>query len=246
MTSEEYEFYIDAYTPSSIPMARLAQYLTELASFFGHPHSVHFARLKKGSLGVVARVAHEAVPKVRVRLQNARDPNAPQDVRKPYKKIDEMLRNDNAVGKLLRGTSNVVVFPGRKGATNQRMGPFTEPSMLDGKIVRVGGTDETAHVLVEDSDGKIWSAECTRELAVELAQFLYKHPVRVIGSARWVRTEIGEWEQLNFRAKEFIKLIDADLSAAVGKLRDIQADWKKESDPADLLRRVRGGNGEAH
>lgn len=246
MTTEEYEFYIDAYTPSTIPMSRLAQYLTELAAFFGHSHSVHFARLKKGSLGVVARVAHEAVPKVRVRLQNARDPNAPMDVRKPYKKIDDMLRNDNAVGKLLRGTSNVVTFPGRKAATNQRMGPFTEPSVLEGKIVRVGGTDETAHALVEDSDGKVWSAECTRELAVELAQLLYKYPIRVIGTARWVRTEVGEWEQINFRAKEFIKLTDDDLSEAVGKLRNIQADWRNEADPASFLRKLRGGNGEAH
>lgn len=246
MSGEEYEFYIDAFTPSSIPMARLAQYMSELAAFLGHSHSVHFTRLKKGSLGVVARVAHEAVPKVRVRLHNARDPNAPSDVRKPYKKIDDMLRADNAAAKLLRGKSNVVIFPGRKAATNLRMGPFTEQAIIDGKVVRIGGTDETAHALVEDSDGKVWSAECTRELAVELAQYLYKHPVRLVGNARWVRTEVGEWEQLSFKAKEFIPLTADDLATAVGKLRSIEADWKSETDPAALLRKMRGDNGEAH
>lgn len=246
MNGEEYEFYIDAYTPSSIPMARLAHYLSELAALFGHSHSVHFTRLRKGSLRVVARVANEAVPKVRARLQNARDPSAPSEVRKPYKKIDDMLRADNAVGKLRRGTSNVVVFPGRKAATSLRMGPFTEQSVIDGKIVRIGGTDETAHALIEDSDGKVWSVECTRELAVELAQHLYKDPIRIVGNARWVRNEVGEWEQLSFKAREFLALKDDDLATAVGRLRNIEADWKSEDDPAALLRNVRGGSGETH
>lgn len=246
MSGEEYEFYIDAYTPSTIPMARLAQYMTELAALFGYADSVHFTRLRKGSLGVVARVAHEAVPKVRVRIQNARDPHAPNEVRRPYKKIDEMLRSDNAVGKLRRGTSNVVVFPGRKAAANPRMGPFTEQSTLDGKVVRIGGTDATAHALIEDGEGKILSAECTRELAIELAQYLYKQPVRLIGNARWVRTEVGDWELLSFRAKEFIPLTPGDLASAIGKLREVGADWKKEADPAALLRRLRGDNDEVH
>lgn len=246
MSGEEYEFNIDAYTPSSIPMARLAEYLTALAALFGNTDSVHFTKLKKGSLIAVARVTHEAIPKVRVRLQNARDPNAPNDVSRTYKKINEMLRADNAVGKLVRGTSNVLPFPGRKTATNLRMGPFTEPATIDGKIVRVGGTDATAHVLIEDSDCKVLSAECTRELAVELAQYLYKHPVRLIGNARWVRTEVGEWEQLNFKAKEFVKLNADDLATAVRRLRSIEADWKDEIDPAAFLRKLRGENGEAH
>ena len=121
MSGEEYEFYIDAFSPSTIPMARLAQYMTELAALIGNTHSVHFTKLKKGSLSVLARVENEAIPKVRVRLQSARDPNAPTDLRKPYRKIDDMLRADNAVGKLRRGTSNVVIFPGRRGASNLRI-----------------------------------------------------------------------------------------------------------------------------
>lgn len=245
MSGEEYEFYIDVYTPASIPMARLAQYMSELASLFGHTHDVHFLRLKKGSLGVVARVAHEAVPKVRARLSNARDAGAPADVRKPYKKIDDMLRADNAVGKLLRGKSNVLAFPGRKAAQSERVGPFTEHSTIDGRIVRIGGLDETAHAQIEDSEGKVWSAECTRELAVQLAHHLYKQPVRLAGNARWVRNEAGEWEQLSFRAKEFTTLSEDDLSTAISKLRRIEADWKQETDPAALLRRLRG-NDKAH
>jgi hypothetical protein len=246
MSDEEYEFYIDAYTPSTIPMARLAQYMSELASLFGNQKDVHFSRVKKGSLRLFAKVNFEAIPKVRQRLQNARDPGAPTELRRPYKRIDEMLRDDNAVGKLRRGKSNVIAFPGRRAARDMRMGPFTEQTSIDGKIVRVGGTDATAHVLLEEADGEVRSAECSRDLAVRLAPFLYTRTVRLIGNARWLRTEQGEWELLSFRAKDFVPLTDDDLSSAINKLRNIESEWRSDPDPAALLRKLRGGNGEAH
>jgi hypothetical protein len=82
MSSENYEFRISAFTPSSIPMARLAQYMAELASLLGNSENVHFASLKKGSVRVVARVANEAAPKVSLRVNSARDPTGPPEVGK--------------------------------------------------------------------------------------------------------------------------------------------------------------------
>lgn len=49
---DEYVFWIDAYTPATIPMERLAEYLTALAKMLGHGGSVHFNRLEKGSTKV--------------------------------------------------------------------------------------------------------------------------------------------------------------------------------------------------
>lgn len=246
MIGEEYEFQIDAFTPATIPMARLALYLAELAALLGQPERVHFEKLKKGSVRLVARVEHEAISKVRMRLQNAGDPEAPEDVRRPYKKIDEMLRSDNAVGRLRRGKSNVIRFPGREAKRNPRMGPFTEPAEIDGKIVRIGGTDETAHALIEPADGGVISAECSRELAVQLAPYLYGNPVRVIGNARWERTDAGEWKLLSFRAKEFRQLRADDLAASIARLRKIEMPWDTGGDPNELLQRLREGGGEAH
>jgi hypothetical protein len=245
MSGEEYEFRIDKFTPSTIPMARLAEYLRELAALIGHYDSVHFKRIKGGSVSVVASVESEAIPKVRARLQSARDPEAPKDIRKPFERIDEMLREDNAIAKINRGNSNVVKFLGRDGARNPRMGPFSERGEIDGKIVRVGGADKTAHVLIEQADGEILSAEISRELAVALAHYLYTKPVRLAGLARWERTETGQWNLVSFRAKEFELLKDDDLASAVGNLRRIEADWKHDPDPLALLERVRGSSGEA-
>jgi hypothetical protein len=244
MSSEDYEFHIDAFTPSSIPMARLAQYISELASLLGNTENVHFSGIKKGSVRVVARVASEAAPKVRVRLNNARDPLASNDVRRHFKKIDEMLRSDNAVGNLKRGTSNVIVFPGRKAATNDPYGPFTEASAMDGMVVRVGGADETAHILVENHERKVLSAECTRDLAVRLAPHLYKS-IRLIGTARWWRDETGECQLLNFRAKDFAVLDPDDLSMVVSRMRKhVIPSAIAEDDAVARLMRIRDGSGD--
>jgi hypothetical protein len=241
-TPEEYELHIDAFTPKTIPMARLAEYLRELANLLGHSKSVHFKAVKKGSVKLVATVEREAVPKVRVRVQNARDPQTPDEVRKTYNRIDEMMRSDNAKGTLIRGSTNVIKFPGRDAVRNERMGPFTEPASFDGVVVRVGGTDKTAHALIQTADpiAGVISAECSRELACQLAPHLYQAPVRVSGNARWERNELGEWELLSFRAKEFVELKADDLSAVIQRLRAIDADWRDDANPLAIVRRIRG------
>ena len=68
----EFYFWIDAFTPATIPMARLAEYMRELATILGEPAFVHFVRLKRGSTGIVHKVQIEAVPKVRDRATSVR------------------------------------------------------------------------------------------------------------------------------------------------------------------------------
>jgi hypothetical protein len=124
--------------------------------------------------------------------------------------------------------------------------PFTEQATIDGKIVRVGGEDQTAHVRIKDSSGRVWSAEVSHDLSTQLARLLFVVPVRLAGSARWERNEAGEWELVSFRAKEFSVLKDEVLATAIGRLRSIDADWRREHDPLALLIDLREGNGEAH
>jgi len=45
----EYRFKIDAYTPDTMPMSRLAEYMRELSEMLGEPSAVHFERLEPGS-----------------------------------------------------------------------------------------------------------------------------------------------------------------------------------------------------
>src|SRR5688572_14976579 len=129
MRAEEYEFCIDAFSPEKIPLSRLAEYLIELGKLLGNDESVHFHKLKEGSTRIVTRIEHEAVPKVQARIQNAIDPEAPEDVRKPFQRINELLRADNAVGKLEHGgdksknrSAIILRFPGREAVRQPKMG----------------------------------------------------------------------------------------------------------------------------
>ena len=52
-----YELYIDAFTPETIPMARLADYMASFAELLGQREHVHFGELKPGSLSRCPRIS---------------------------------------------------------------------------------------------------------------------------------------------------------------------------------------------
>lgn len=234
-----YTFYIDAYTPETIPMARLAEYMTELAAMFGEKDHVHFKGLETGSTKLLSRVEREAAPKVRDNVNGAESGDA-VDAASSYKKLNEMLRKDNAEAKLIRSGSNVLNFPGRKTIRPPKLGPFNQGIMKDGVLVRVGGKDKSAHAIIEDSDGGTWSFEVTRELAKELAHYLFGKPVRLMGHGRWFRDEEGQWQYSSLKAVEFKVLDDASLVDIVQRIRSLPGDtWKQGVDPIEMLRLLR-------
>jgi hypothetical protein len=97
-TWEEYRLYIDVFSVDSIPMARLAEYMAQLADLLGETEKVHFARLQEGSVNVVAKVEPEAAPKVSRRTEGVRVGSGAADALKAAAVIDNMLADDNAVG----------------------------------------------------------------------------------------------------------------------------------------------------
>jgi hypothetical protein len=231
-----YTFHIDAYSPETIPMSRLAEYMLALAEIFGEKGSVHFQGLKSGSTQILSRVQREAAPKVRENLLVA-----------STGKLNEMLRSDNAEAKLLRSDSNVLDFPGRRLPRPAKMGPFTQAVEKDGVLVRIGGKDKSAHAIIEDSEGCTWSFEVTRELARDLAGLLYDRPIRLIGTGRWFRDEDGNWQHRDLKALEFQILSGESLANVVGRIRQLPSDaWNLGDDPVGQLRALRDDNQGVH
>ena len=54
--------------PATLPMARLAEYMTDLALILGEKEHVHFIELRESSAAVAHAIDHEAIPKVRARV----------------------------------------------------------------------------------------------------------------------------------------------------------------------------------
>lgn len=122
-----------------------------------------------------------------------------------------------------------------------RFGPFNQQTDIDGILVRIGGTDETAHAQVMDAEQRIWKCELTREQAKLLAPYLYGQPVRLSGSGRWQRDAEGNWSLIRLKVAEFHALRGEPLDEVIRKLRAIPGNkWLDESDPLGTLQNLRG------
>jgi hypothetical protein len=218
-------FKIDAWTPETLPMARLAEYMSELSQLLGERNAVHFRRLAKGSCVLVHKIDHEAIPKVRERVTRIRTENAPSEAARAYKAINKLLRDDNATG-ILRAEHErglLIRFPGKEEA-EEKFPSVRQHGSLDGVVVRVGGTDATVPVWLEAEDKQISGCYTSRTIAKQLGAKLFE-PVRLFGQGRWSRDSEGEWSLINFKIESFDALEEVPLSAALERMRAIPTEW---------------------
>lgn len=237
-------FYIDAYSPDTIPMAKLADYMADFAALLGKENAVHFAGLQEGSTKIAARVEFEDFPKVTTRLHDIRRGNLTKDTAKIFSQIDARLANDNAVGRILieEGVgepAELLAFPGRTREKPQSYGPFNQDGHLDGLLIAVGGKDESISVRLQNGDITYTNCETNRTLARELGKHLFE-PIRIHGTGRWVREADGKWTLMRFRVHRFEVLGTESLRDTVSALRAVRGSgWKKIKDPLAELEDLR-------
>lgn len=240
----QYRLVIDAFSPDKIPMARLAEYMKNFADILGEPAAVHFYRLEAGSTVLVSKVEREAIPKVRHRVASVRRREGPSEGFRAYKAINKLLREDNAVATLKetqRGAT-IIHFPGREESP-EVFPAVRQHGSIDGVVVRIGGTDQTAHVTLESEGETIAGCFTTRQIAKELGHKLFE-PVRLFGRGRWTRDDDGRWTLLDFKVESFEPLVDLPLSEALSELRGIKTEWGSEAlGELSTVRRGPTGNG---
>src|ERR1700722_17504157 len=128
----EYNFSIDAYSPDTLPMKRLAQYIQQLADLYGNHDQVHFARIEKGSAVLVAAVENTAVPKVRERIESAKTENGSPEILRAWDNINDLLRKDNAKASLREaGSAEILEFPGREMPQPDFKGSISQAETLE-------------------------------------------------------------------------------------------------------------------
>lgn len=240
-TKREYRFKIDAYSPETMPMSRLAEYLHDLAVLFGEDKGVHLIKVEKGSTVPLMLIDVEEEPKIRERIQAVQQNTAPKDAQRAAAQIDERLRKDNAKGAIVGpGGGKILSFSGRDLNKLPEYGPFNQPGKFDGIPIRVGGEQESVPVHLEGRD-RIYICWAKRSLAKEIAQYLFTSVIRVEGVGRWTRHRDGEWEMISFTIKDYTPLPAVSLKDAIQRLRLIPAEWKQMDDPLGELARIRQG-----
>jgi hypothetical protein len=244
--TNEYTFRIaDSYTPDTLPMKRLSEYVAAMAKLFGEEAYVHFSGVVEGSAVLKAIVDEPARPKVSSRLYSLKTGNPAKDVLKAADELDRLLKEDNATG-TLQGTDDGVVIPflGRNKPAPLVYGPFRQSGTLEGQLIRVGGKDETVPVNLKDGDVVHTGLYCSMELAKRIAAHFLGPVLRVHGVGGWLRLEDGTWALQNFRINEFEVLDDAPLLDVVEEIRDNQSgNWHFGEAPIKDLLDERNGEG---
>lgn len=237
----EFCLTIDAYTPTTIPMARLAAYMTDYAVLLGNEQSVHFGPLKKGSTVLVARVEREAEPKVRERLHLVRTKSGNDRLREAAVRLDDRLAEDNAKGVIADSAgAKIFEFPGRDRNLMPVFGPIQQPGTFQGIPIKIGGENDPVPVHLEDGKEK-HIVLARRSLAKEIAGYLFTEVIRVEGEGSWTRTAGGVWEMKAFHAHSMRIIQAASLSKNIGELRSIESAWKQSHDPLKQLDEIRHG-----
>jgi hypothetical protein len=237
----EYRFEIDAYTPETIPLSRLSQYLGDLARIMGESANVHLVRIEKGSTAPIIRVDWEAEPKVRERLRAVKFNEGPLEALRAYREINRRLIEDNANGVLLDPKkAKVIRFPGRDSANQPEFGPIRQNAAFQGIPIRIGGEHDPVPIHLEDGDEK-HIVMAPRRLAKQIGEHLFTSTVRIEGKGRFVRERTGDWTMLDFYAQSFEVLSEGDLRSDISRLRAIPAAWKELDDPIRELAGHRRG-----
>jgi hypothetical protein len=239
---KEIRFRIEGTTPHALPMARLANYLSELAKLFGNKQHVHFLRVETGSAPCVIEVDQEYEEPVLARIKNAELKRGPRDVVTAGRALRAMLKKDALWAEFQRENGEVVAsYPLTTQKKQETFGPFWQDGSLDGMVVRLGGIDETlpVHLLYE---GRAYICNAGRDTVKELGPYIWGNPVRVHGRGKWYRNEQGIWEMMFFDIQRWEPLEASTLSDSIARLRAIpNNELRSFENPLEEMRKIRHG-----
>lgn len=251
LDDRKFRFYIDAYSPQEIPMAKLAEYMTDFAELLGKEHAVHFETLEAGSTTIVSRAEREDVPKVLNRLHSVQQGTAPKELLSVIERINNRLANDNAIGRIIEetessGLNEVLAFEGRDRPEPLTYGPFSQEGSLDGLLIMIGGKDETVSIRLQSGSTIHSHIETNRVIARELGAHLFE-PIRLYGQGRWIREANGDWTLRSFRVQRYEVLQKDTLRDAITALRSVSGSaWSSFDDPLAELDDLRHDKNELH
>jgi hypothetical protein len=231
---------IEGFTPHTLPMALLADYLRDLADLLGPESDAHLIAIGEGSAELVHDVPEQNYQRLQERVIDAAQGKGPKQATEGYVKLWAKLRQEAKPAQLVDDSDKTVLqFPLQ--GSGPLFGPVTEPGSLEGVLIKIGGRDETVPVHLQDGN-EYYKCTATRTLAKELRNQLFEKPIRVNGIGKWIRGEDGEWQLDGFKITSWEPLSDDALEAVLGRMRAAESDWDKIDDPLAELRRIRKGD----
>lgn len=237
---ERFKFTVPGYSPETMPLDRLMDYLNQLSIVLGNPGDLHLVGVEKGSTRPVLAMRHDVALKARHHAREVAEGGGSARRREAYTAIRRMVAQDGGKTAVLKEPRGAVIlkFPSVDIGQDQIINSLRQPTSIEGTLVRLGGIGENAQLLIQELDGTV-IAGCTasRAVAQEMAHLIY-HAIRVSGIGSWHRTEAGKWEIARLHVQTFEPLDESELEDVVAKLRGVSVEWP--ADTIDQLQAMRG------
>ena len=234
---EELEFVIPAYTPETMPLDRLLQYLQQIGEVVGAASDMHLVRIEPSSTKPIFTMPVPIAIQARERVAAVRRGGGTGIQRAAYNRIRRMVRQDGGKPASLSDRSGIILdFPPAPEETGAISG-VRQASTFDGALIRVGGVGDFTPIQMQNMDGEIFSGfSAPRILAKEMAQRLFE-PIRVAGIGNWDRSASGEWKLSRMLVQSYEPLKDEPLEEVFHRLKAAPVAWPANAD--DVLQAER-------
>ena len=152
----EYRLKIDAYSPRTMPMKRLAEYLADVCVLFGEEDRVHLIAIEESSTCPVVLVDREAEPFVVDRIHKAQKGEGPEEPIRAIGRINARLADDNTFAALLNPIrDNLIEFPGIRTPRRIEWPSINQAGELYGIPIVIGGKNDPVPVHLLDGEEEI-------------------------------------------------------------------------------------------
>lgn len=239
---ERFKFTVPGYTPETMPLDRLMEYLNHLSIVLGNPGDLHLVGMEKGSTRPILAMRHDVAAKARHHARQVAEGGGSARRRAAFNAVRRMVAEDGGKPAVLKAPRGAIIlrFPGIELGEDQIINTLRQPTSVEGQLVRLGGIGENAQLLIQELNGSV-IAGCSAPRAVTQAMgHLIYHWVRVNGIGSWRRTEKGKWEIVRLHVQTFEPLDESDLEEVVAKLQAVNVKW-----PDDTLEQLQAMRGQA-
>lgn len=240
-----YELRIKGTKPRDLPLDALAAVVKHLSDLLGSADQLRFKGLKQGSARLQVQVMAPAIDDVRVQVLKAKV-DAEDGKPATIYKLNEYLGERGWSAELKNASGGIVIsFPGTsKAAPSVEPRTVKQPDQIIGTVIKIGGRDETVPMTLKtDADTYVDVTVKGRELARELAHFLFGEEIRVSGVATWQCNEVGEWSCSGMQVTSYEHLDARPLDELFQSLRAIPGNgWHDFEDPIAELEKFRGND----
>jgi len=234
---EDIEFVIPAYTPETMPLDRLLQYLKEVGDVVGLAHDMHLVRIETSSTRPVFRMPVSVARQARETGASVQRGDGTTRQRAAYQRIRQMVERDSGAKPASLSDKRGVIldFPPLK--QEGEISGLRQVTSVDGILLRAGGASEFGSLLLQGLKGEqLAGFTASRTLTKEMARHLYE-PVRVHGVGIWDRTLEGQWTLGKMAVQSYELLGGETLEQVVRELQAVALTWP--DDAAEQLRSER-------